>query len=87
MKWASELSDQPGLDDAIAACVSSIQRQLDGDTADLAVVFVSAHHQERYGDIPGIVPGAVGGQEHSGLLPAEALSATGRRWNSSRPFP
>ncbi len=60
MKWASELSDQPGLDDAIAACVSSIQRQLDGDTADLAVVFVSAHHQERYGDIPGIVRGQLG---------------------------
>ena len=55
MKWASELSDQTGLDDAIAECVSSIQRQLGGEAADLAVVFVSAHHEQRYDDIPGII--------------------------------
>lgn len=55
MKWASELSDQPGLDDAIADCVASINRQMDGTPADLAVIFVSAHHEDRYEDIPGMV--------------------------------
>ncbi len=55
MKWASELSDQPGLDDAIADCVASINRQMDGTPADLAVIFVSAHHEGRYEDIPGMV--------------------------------
>ena len=55
MNWASELSDKPGLDDAIAECVASINRQMDGVPADLAVIFVSAHHEDRYEDIPGMV--------------------------------
>ena len=55
MKWASELSDKPGLDDAIGDCVASINRQMDGVPADLAVIFVSAHHEVRYEDIPGMV--------------------------------
>ncbi len=55
MKWASELSDKPGLDDAIADCVASINRQMDGVAADLAVIFVSAHHEDRYEDIPEMV--------------------------------
>ena len=55
MKWASELSDQPGLDEAISDCVASINRQMDGAAADLTVIFVSAHHEDRYEDIPEMV--------------------------------
>jgi small ligand-binding sensory domain FIST len=55
MKWASAASDNPSLDEALDRCVESLKEQLGGDEADLAVVFVSAHHGQGYDEIPRLV--------------------------------
>ncbi|MDA0735323.1 MAG: FIST C-terminal domain-containing protein [Chloroflexi bacterium] len=55
MKWASALSEQTPLSSAIDECIGSINRQLDGATANLAVVFASFHYQEQFEDIPGLI--------------------------------
>ena len=55
MKWASALSEQTPLSNAIEECVSSVNQQLDGAAADLAVVFASFHYQEQFEDIPGLI--------------------------------
>ena len=47
MQWASAISEQISLDDAIAECAASIKSEL-GDTPDLAVAFVSPHYQRDY---------------------------------------
>ena len=47
MQWASAISEQISLDDAIAECAASIKAEL-GDTPDLAVAFVSPHYQRDY---------------------------------------
>lgn len=55
MKWASALSEQTPLSNAIEECVSSVNQQLDGAAANLAVVFASFHYQEQFEDIPGLI--------------------------------
>lgn len=55
MKWASALSEQTPLSSAIDECIGSINRQLDGANANLAVVFASFHYQEQFEDIPGLI--------------------------------
>ena len=55
MKWASALSEQTPLSNAIEECVSSVNQQLDGAAANLAVVFASFHYQEQFKDIPGLI--------------------------------
>ena len=47
MKWASAISEQISLDDAIGECAASIKAGL-GDTPDLAVAFVSPHYRRDY---------------------------------------
>jgi small ligand-binding sensory domain FIST len=55
MKWASALSEQTPLSNAIEECVSRVNQQLDGAAANLAVVFASFHYQEQFEDIPGLI--------------------------------
>ena len=55
MKWASALSEQTPLSNAIEECVSSVNQQLDGAAANLAVVFASFHYQEQFEDIPSLI--------------------------------
>lgn len=50
MKWASAISEQPDLDAALAQCAESIRGQL-GEPPQLAVAFVSPHHQPGYGRV------------------------------------
>ena len=55
MKWASALSEQTPLSNAIEECVSNVNQQLDGAAVNLAVVFASFHYQEQFEDIPGLI--------------------------------
>jgi small ligand-binding sensory domain FIST len=48
MNWASAISEQPDLGFAIGECIGSLESQLGGQSADLAVVFVSPHHRAEY---------------------------------------
>ena len=53
MKWASAISEQPALSQAIAECVSEVNRQLGLDVApDLVVVFASSAYTGEFDQIP-----------------------------------
>ena len=58
MKWASAISEHTALEDAIKECCAGVRRQLDGEAPDLAVIFVSAHHQAGYEQVVEFVQGA-----------------------------
>jgi small ligand-binding sensory domain FIST len=55
MNWASAISEQPDLGFAIGECIGSLESQLGGQSADLAVVFVSPHHRAEYGKVVSLV--------------------------------
>ena len=55
MKWASAVSDALSLDQAVQAACEGVCAGLDGDQADLAFVFVSAHHADRFLDVPALI--------------------------------
>jgi small ligand-binding sensory domain FIST len=55
MKWASALSEQTPLANAIEECAASVRPQLGDSPPDLAVVFVSSHHQEQFEELPSMV--------------------------------
>ena len=55
MKWASAISEQLELESAIEECVAALRSQLDGEAADLAVVFASSHFHQNYDAIPELV--------------------------------
>ncbi|MCH8350663.1 MAG: FIST C-terminal domain-containing protein [Chloroflexi bacterium] len=48
MKWASAISEQNILESAIQECAVAVKEQMAGEAPDLAVVFVSAHHESDY---------------------------------------
>ena len=48
MKWASAVSQQVDLEQAIEECAASILSELEDAAPDLAVVFVSPHHEAEY---------------------------------------
>ena len=51
MKWASGISENSNLGDALNECISVILEQMDATNPDLAMVFVSSHYQQ---DIPNL---------------------------------
>ena len=55
MKWASVVSEEPSLEEAVEEAVSSLSADLGDGTPDLAVLFVSSHHAEGFDRIPGLV--------------------------------
>lgn len=55
MKWASALSEQTPLGNAVEECVAKVRQQLGELTPDLAVVFVSSHHDQQFEELPGMV--------------------------------
>lgn len=63
MQWASAISEQISLDDAIAECAASIKAKL-GETPDLAVAFVSPHYQKDYDRVVSVM-GDVLGARHT----------------------
>ena len=68
MKWASAISEQTSLESAIDECVANLQGQLDGDTPDLAVVFVSSHFHQNFEAIPQLVSQGLGSGDRSPLI-------------------
>ena len=48
MKWASALSQETSLEQAIEECVSGVLSRMDGADPDLAVVFLSPHYAADY---------------------------------------
>ena len=51
MKWASAISENSGLEDAIQECVTGLRAQLGDEEPNLAVIFASPHHQSGYDDL------------------------------------
>ena len=60
MKWASAASKDSSLEDAMDHCAALVQRDLQSESVDLAVVFASPHHAEAYERIPGMVAKRLG---------------------------
>ena len=60
MRWASAVSDQQSLEEAVEQCVSSVRSDLPGADLDLAVLFVSFHHAQGYDRVPALVQEALG---------------------------
>ncbi len=48
MKWASAVSEQPVLDDAIAECAVAIKASVEDEPLDLAITFISPHYEDSY---------------------------------------
>ena len=66
MRWASGVSEKHSPHDALAECFAMVSEGLNGEPADLVLVFVSAHFQHAYSLVPHLVrdglslaPGAV----------------------------
>ncbi|HEU0022059.1 MAG TPA: FIST N-terminal domain-containing protein [Dehalococcoidia bacterium] len=55
MKWASALSEQTPLANAINECTGSLCQQLDGAPVNLALVFTSLHYQGQFEEVPGLI--------------------------------
>ena len=55
MKWTSALSEQPVLDDAMAECAAAIKAAVGGEALDLAVAFISPHHEDSYERVAGLM--------------------------------
>ena len=52
MKWASAISEQKNLADAIDECATKVREQLGDLAADLAVTFISPHYRPEYDRAP-----------------------------------
>ncbi|MEE8466695.1 MAG: FIST N-terminal domain-containing protein [Dehalococcoidia bacterium] len=48
MRWASAVSEQPVLDDAIAECAVAIKASVEDEPLDLAITFISPHYEDSY---------------------------------------
>ncbi|MEL6178578.1 MAG: FIST N-terminal domain-containing protein [Myxococcota bacterium] len=59
MKWASALSERAGLEAAVAEVTIAVQGQLGAQKPDLAMVFVSPHHEERWDSLPDVLAAAL----------------------------
>ena len=55
MKWSSAVSDRELLEDALAECVAKVLGELDGQTPDLILAFISTHHMPGYMLVPGLI--------------------------------
>ena len=60
MKWASAVSKQETLGNAIEECVSAVRRDMGGATPDFAAAFVSSHFADQYDDVPAMIKDSLG---------------------------
>lgn len=59
MRWASSMSEQTELEEAVGSAAAAIEDQMDGDPVDLALAFISPHHASRYSELPALLLGAL----------------------------
>ena len=62
MQWASALSQQTTLRQALDECAASIRASMGDTAADLAVVFASSEYASDYADLPAMVAEMLGPQ-------------------------
>ena len=55
MKWASALSENPVIEDAIAECGLNIKNSVGDEALDLAVAFVSPHYEQSYDQVADLI--------------------------------
>ncbi len=55
MQWASTVSEQFSLRQAVAEAAASVKKELGQEPPDLAVAFVSAHHAPDFDELPGLL--------------------------------
>ncbi|MEE8177746.1 MAG: FIST N-terminal domain-containing protein [Acidobacteriota bacterium] len=60
MKWASAISDNESLKDAIEECCDNIRNEMEGVTTDLAVTFISPHFDDQYDFVVELVKQGLG---------------------------
>jgi small ligand-binding sensory domain FIST len=60
MKWASAVSEQANLEEAIEECAASVLSKLGGTAPDLAATFVSPHYEVDYDNVSGLVKQRLG---------------------------
>lgn len=60
-RWASSVSDAADLEDAVAATVVDLRRQLGDLTPDLVIAFASPHHGAHFDGLPSYVGADLGG--------------------------
>ncbi len=59
MKWASAISEEPSLRNAVEQCAQQVVAQLGEEAPDLLLAFVSSSHRDEYDDVPGLISDAV----------------------------
>ena len=60
MKWASGISEQTSLANAVEECTAQVRQQLGDANPDLAVVFASTHYQQEFEALPALVKEGLG---------------------------
>ena len=55
MKWASAVSEQSQLDQAIEECASDVLSKLGDVSPDLVVIFVSSHHESEFDNVARLI--------------------------------
>ena len=60
MKWASALSENPVLEDAIAECAVAIKNSIEGEPLDLAIAFISPHYEDSYDRVADLMAASLG---------------------------
>ncbi len=100
MRWASAVAQDEQIDSALDACASSLMVDLEGQTPDLVLAFVSPHFAPSYDRLPSIVRellgdatilgcsgrGVIGGRRELEDQPAISLSAAVLPGVEIRPF-
>ena len=75
MKWASAVSDEHSLDQAVDLCAAAIKAELGTDAPDLAIVFVSPHHAEQYDSLPDMIGQRLGAKHLIGCSAGGVIGA------------
>ena len=55
MRWASRVSENPSLEEAVRECCDHARQALAGESPDLAVAFVSSQHSAEYEFLPELI--------------------------------
>ena len=59
MKWASAISEEPSLRNAVEQCAQQVASQLGEKAPDILLAFVSSSHRDEYDEVPGLISDAV----------------------------